>query len=64
MADDNGLFLAQRTDQLGDIADQMKQGIGLDRCRGVGAAVAAHVGGRDPISCRRQRADLVAPGMP
>jgi hypothetical protein len=45
MADDDGSLGPERVEQAHHIADQMEDGVLIDRLRPVALAVAAHVGG-------------------
>ncbi|MCY1514894.1 hypothetical protein D9M68_494600 [compost metagenome] len=64
VADDDRLPFPQGADQFHHVADQVQPGIGLHRCRGIRAAVAAHIRGCRPEAGGCQRTQLVPPGIP
>jgi hypothetical protein len=64
VAHDDRLFFPQFPDQGDHVADEVQQGVGRDIRRLLAAGVAALVGGDDPVSGRRQRRELVTPGVP
>ena len=64
MADDHGLFVAQRRDQPDDVIDDFDLIIGVDGFGFVALAIAAHVGRDDMIARRRERGELVTPAVP
>ncbi len=61
---DDGLLLPQLFDQGDHVANEVEQGVGRDVRRLLAAGVAALVGGDDPVPGRRQRPELVTPGVP
>ncbi len=61
---DHSLFGAQHVEESHHIADEMQQGVLVDRLRSVGPAVTAHVGRDGVESGCRQRRELVAPRIP
>jgi hypothetical protein len=64
MADDHGGLSAERVEQAHHVADQVEDGVLVDRLRPIALAVAAHVG-RDRMEARGgKRAELMAPGIP
>jgi len=64
MADDNGVVRAERFHQSHHVADQVENGISGDRLGPIAASVAALVGRDRAITGRRQRRNLVTPGIP
>lgn len=64
MADDNGLFHAERCNQPFDIGAHMPDRVGLDGERLVAAAIAAHVWRSNPVPGVRQRRNLMTPRIP
>jgi len=64
MADNESCGRFQRVEQARQVADQMEDGILIDRLGGVALAIAAHVQ-RDGVEAGGgERVDLVAPGIP
>ena len=63
VADYGGALVAERLDQIGDVADQLVERVVGDADRCVGLAVAAHLG-CDAIEAIGQRAHLMAPRVP
>src|SRR5712675_639781 len=64
MADNDGSPGLERVEQTDEIADQMEHGVLID-CRGrVALAIAAHIRRHRVEAGRRERRDLVAPGIP
>lgn len=55
---------AQRIRQADQIADEMEDGVSIDRLRAVALSVAAHIGRHDPESRFRKGWNLMAPGIP
>ena len=64
MADDRRLLDPERVEQSGEIADEVVDGVRLDRLRRVGLAVAALIRGDGAKAGLRQRPQLVAPRIP
>jgi hypothetical protein len=63
MADDDGLFFAERGDERDHVADGVENTVGIDIGRRAGSAEAAHIGCRDTESGRGDRRDLMPPGI-
>src|SRR5260370_9044426 len=57
-------FGAERIKESHHIADEMKQGVLVDRFRSVGSTVTPHIGSDGVESGCRQRPELVAPRIP
>ncbi len=64
MAGDHRLLLAQGIDQTHHVADQMQQGVLVDRVGPIGPPIAAHVGRHGVEPRLGQGAKLMAPGVP
>ena len=64
MTHDDRVLLPQLLDQGDHVADEVEQGVGRDVRRLLAAGVAALVRGNDPVPGRRQRPELVTPGVP
>jgi hypothetical protein len=64
MADHDRVLRLQRIQEADEIADQMEDGVLIDRLRLVALAVAAHVRGDHMEAGRGERIDLVTPGIP
>ena len=64
MPGDDRLFFTERVEEADDIAGQMKQRVLVDRLRPVGLAIAAHIGRHRVEPGRRQRGQLMPPGVP
>src|SRR5713226_7578109 len=61
---DHRSFGAERIKESHHIADEMKQGVLVDRFRSVGSTVTPHIGSDGVESGCRQRPELVAPRIP
>src|SRR5260370_27725988 len=57
-------FGAERIKESHHSADEMKQGVLVDRCRSVGSTVTSHIGRDGVESGCRQRRELVTPRVP
>ncbi|MNY03297.1 hypothetical protein D3C86_1359090 [compost metagenome] len=64
VADDHGLILPQRPDQIDHVSDQMQDRMLLHISRFVGPAIAAHVGGDGAIARLGQGLNLRSPTDP
>ena len=64
VAEDHGGFVTERRNQAHDVGDHFHLVVGLDRFRPVALAVAAHVRRHGVVAGRRQRRELMAPGVP
>lgn len=64
MADQHGLLLAQSVEQTSDVTAEVEDVVCLYFRRGVGAAVAPHVGRHGPVAGRRQGPQLMPPRVP
>jgi hypothetical protein len=63
MTDNDRLLLAERRDQRDHVADIVDDAVGVDLRRRSAAAKTAHVGGDDVETRRRDRRDLMPPGI-
>ena len=63
MADDDGLLFAERRHQRDHVADIVEDAVGPDISGRAGPAKPAHVGRDDMETGRRDRGDLVPPGI-
>ena len=63
VADDDGLFFAERRHQRDHVAGIVEDAVGLDLGWRTGPAEAAHVGGNDMEAGFRDAPDLVPPGI-
>lgn len=64
MPDDDSVLRLERVEHADEIADHVEDGVLIDRFGPVALAVAAHVGRDRVVAGRRQRLELVAPGVP
>ena len=63
MADDDRLLFAERCDQRDHVADSVEDAVGVDIGRRAGSAETAHVRRNDMEAGRRERRDLMPPGI-
>ncbi len=63
MADDDGLLFAKRRNQRNHVADVIEDAVGGDIGRRAGPAETAHIRGDDMEAGRRNRRDLMPPGI-
>lgn len=64
MTNDHSLLFSKPLDKPNDVANQMKDGVVIDRLRCISSAVAPLIRRHNSVTGIRQRMDLMPPGIP